>query len=327
MTALVQRWRPRAALVQRAALGTAIALGAIVVTGGAVRLSGSGLGCPTWPDCAQGSVVGGQGLHRDVELGNRFVTVAVFVGIAATALLVWWSRPRRPDLRRLAAGLVAGFVAQAVLGGITVLTRLNPLTVAAHFLLSMVLLWNALVLWRRSGQQPVPAVPVVPREVRILGRCLVGLAGAVLVIGTLVTGSGPHAGARVDNRLPFALRDIAELHSDVVLLLVGATAATLVLLRVTDAPAVVRRRGRWLLAVMLAQTVVGFTQYFTGLPAGLVEVHILGATCVWAAVLLFVLELVERPALVPAEPGHSQRNSRAAAASEMAAQPASTTTS
>ncbi|MHB8340466.1 MAG: COX15/CtaA family protein [Mycobacteriales bacterium] len=322
----MDRLRPGPALIQRAALVTALALGAIVVTGGAVRLSGSGLGCPTWPDCAHGSVVGGHGLHYDVELGNRFVTVAVFLAVAATAALVLLAKPRRRDLCWLAGGLVAGFVAQAVLGGITVLTRLNPLTVAAHFLLSMVLLWNALVLLRRSGQQPVPAVPVVRGEVRILGRCLVGLAAAVLVIGTLVTGSGPHAGARVDNRLPFALRDIAQLHSDVVLLLVGATAATLVLLRVTDAPPAVRRRGRWLLAVMLAQTVVGFTQYFTGLPAGLVEVHILGATLVWVTVLLFVLELTERPALAP-PPAQSQRNSRAAAPREMAAQTASTNTS
>lgn len=290
-------WRPSPRLVRQVSLWTAVVLGVIVLTGGAVRLSGSGLGCPTWPRCTGDSLTAGHGLRHAIELGNRILGICVFLGVLFTGLLAVRVRPVRADLRRLAAGLVIGYLGQGVLGGITVLTRLNPLAVGAHFLLSMVLVWVAIVLYRRAGVVLTDPVPVVGRELRILGRLLTATAALVLVIGTLVTGSGPHAGARVDNRLPFPLRDITQLHSDVVLFLVGATAVTLVTLRVTGAPAQLQRRGHLLLAVMLGQTVVGFTQYFTGLPAGLVAVHIAGATLLWAVCLVFTLDMWTRPML------------------------------
>ncbi len=279
-----------------------MALGLLVVSGGAVRLTGSGLGCPTWPHCTGDSVTAGHGFNHAVELGNRIVTILVFLGVAASTVLVFLRRPVRSDLRRLAIGLVVGYVGQAVLGGITVLTRLNPLAVGAHFLLSMALLWNGLVLYHRSQVELVDPVPVVGPEMRLLGRLVVSAAGLVLVVGTLVTGSGPHAGARVDNRLPFALRDIAEAHADLVLFLVGVTVATVLALRVTAAPRLVQRRSHWLLAVMLGQTAVGFTQYFLGLPAGLVEVHIAGATALWALAVQLTLDMYSRPALADRPP-------------------------
>jgi cytochrome c oxidase assembly protein subunit 15 len=288
---------PSSLTVRRAALFTLLALVAVVVTGAAVRLSGSGLGCPTWPHCSGTSLTAGRGIHRDIELGNRIITLAVFLGVAATLLLVLWLRPLRPDLRRLSWGLVAGYVGQAVLGGITVLTRLNPLTVAAHFLLSMGLVWIALVLYRRSGVHPVDPQPVVGAPMRMMGRVLAANAAVVLVVGTLVTGTGPHAGARVDNRLPFALRAITQLHSDFVLLLVGMTVATCVALRMIGAPGGLQRRANWLIGVMLAQTAVGFAQYFLGLPAALVEVHVFGATLLWTLTLAFALDMWERPPL------------------------------
>lgn len=301
--------RPGPRIVRQVALFTLLALVAIVVTGAAVRLSGSGLGCPTWPHCSGSSLTAGHGIHRDIELGNRFITILVFVGVAITTALVLAQSPLRRDLRRLALGLVGGYVGQAVLGGITVLTRLNPLAVAAHFLLSMGLVWIALVLYRRSGVALVDPRPVVGREMRLMGRVLTANAAVVLVVGTLVTGSGPHAGARVDNRLPFPLHAIAQLHSDFVLLLVGMTIATCVALRMTGAPSALRRRGNWLIGVMLAQTAVGFAQYFLGLPAGLVEVHVFGATLLWALTLIFALDMWERPAIPELARAESGRQS------------------
>lgn len=288
---------PSAAAVQRAALLMTLALGAVVVTGGAVRLTGSGLGCPTWPHCTGSSVTAGHGVHWVVELSNRMLTIGVFLGLLTTVALVWLRRPPRRDLRLLASGLLGGYLGQAVLGGVTVLTRLNPLAVAAHFLLSAVLVWNALVLYRRCGVQPGPSQPVVAPPLRLLGRLVAITTGVVLVVGTLVTGSGPHAGARVDNRLPFPLRDIAQLHSDIVLFLVGLTLATVLALRLADAPRSLQRRGHLLLVIMVGQTVLGFTQYFLGLPSALVGLHIAGATLLWAAALSFSLDMWQRPAL------------------------------
>lgn len=271
--------------LRRVALLTTAALALLVLSGAAVRLSGSGLGCPTWPDCTGKSITGGSGLHHAVELGNRIFTIALFVAVAASVVVSWAVRPVRPDLRRPAAGLLAGYLGQAVLGGITVLTRLNPLAVASHFLLSMVLLWVGLVFVQRTSEPPGVPHRRVLAPVRQLTRLLTLSAGVVLVVGTLVTGSGPHAGARVDNRLPFPLRDITQLHADLVLFFAGATVATWFALRATGAPADLQRRSRWLVFALLAQIVVGYTQYFLGLPAGLVEVHVLGATVVWMLTL------------------------------------------
>jgi cytochrome c oxidase assembly protein subunit 15 len=290
-------WNPTPTLARRTAGGVAIVLGLVIITGAAVRLTNSGLGCPTWPKCTGTDVHSGTGFHSLIEFGNRLISVFVFLaGIALLALVT--IRSRRRDLYPHVGGLAAGYLGEAVLGGISVLTHLNPLIVAAHFLFAVGLLWIAIVVWRRLGTEDVAPTPVVRTELRWLGRGLLAGAGLILVLGTLVTGTGPHAGSRVDNRLPFNRRDITALHSDSVLFLVGAVAVTLLVLKLTDAPPRLQRRGRVLLATMLLQAAIGFIQYFAGLPAWLVGVHVAGATLFWVACLLLVLDMWERPVAV-----------------------------
>ena len=297
-------WNPTPRTASRVAGAVCLVLGLVVVTGAAVRLTGSGLGCPTWPKCTGTDLNSGFDLHGLIEFGNRMISVVVFLtGIALVALVTW--RLQRKDLYPYVAGLAGGYLGEAVLGGISVLTDLDPLIVAAHFLLAIGLLWVAIVIWRRLGTQPVAPQPVVRSETRWIGRFLLAGAALVLVLGTLVTGTGPHAGdskkGEPVDRLPFDRRDITALHSDAVLLLVGAVAVLLLLLHVTNAPALVRRRGRILLATMVVQACIGFIQYFTGLPAWLVGVHVAGATLFWVACLLLTLDMWERPpALEPA---------------------------
>lgn len=269
----------------RIALIALIALAGIVVTGGAVRLTSSGLGCTTWPQCTPQSLTPPLALHPMVEFLNRIVSASVGVAVAAALIGAYRRVPRRRDLTRLAWGLVAGYLGQAVLGGVTVIFDLSPGLVMAHFLLSMVLLWVAYTLWDRAGSESPLRRPVVRREVVLLGRLVVATAGLVLFVGTVVTGSGPHSGAPDVRRLPFPLRDVAQLHADIVLFLIGVTLTLAVLLRLIDAPARAQRRARLLVIVMVLQAAVGYTQYFLGLPAALVGVHILGATLFWIATL------------------------------------------
>ena len=265
-----------------ALVGTAL----IVVTGGAVRLTGSGLGCSDWPDCSSGHLTPALQLHGLIEFGNRLVTVVLTVAVAVAFLGSVFRTPRRRDLVWLSGGLVAGVVAQAVLGGIVVYTKLNPYVVQAHFVLSMVVLVDAVVLVHRSTRDYSSAGSgrlVVPRLVVRSFYGLLALLGVVIAAGTAVTGAGPHAGdasgQTVAKRIPIALRDMAELHSSLALLLIGVTIGVVVALHVAPAlPERVRRSARILTVVMVAQAAVGYTQYFTHLPALLVEVHIVGAT-------------------------------------------------
>jgi cytochrome c oxidase assembly protein subunit 15 len=296
-----QLWNPTPRTASRVAGAVCVVLGLVVVTGAAVRLSGSGLGCPTWPKCTHTDLSSGFDVHGVIEFGNRVLSVVVFlVGIVLLCLVT--VRSRRKDLYPYVIGVAAGYLGEAVIGGLSVRTGLNPLIVGLHFLLAIGLLWVAIVVWRRLGSANVAPQPVVRSELRWVGRLLLGGAALVLVLGTLVTGTGPHAGSRVDNRLPFDRRDITALHSDAVLLLVGAVAVLLLLLRVTNAPALVRRRGRILLATMVSQACIGFIQYFTGLPAWLVGMHVAGATLFWVACLLLTLDMWERPPAPEPEP-------------------------
>jgi cytochrome c oxidase assembly protein subunit 15 len=281
-------WTPSRTAVRRAFLAALIANVGIVVTGGAVRLTASGLGCPTFPRCTDSSLVvtremGGHGL---VEFGNRMLTFALTAAVAVAVVTAW--RARRSDLLRLAGLMVLGIVVQAVLGGITVLTGLNPVTVMAHFLLSMLLVAVAVVAHDRSGRDPgeVRRSPGVRRELLIGSRALVGVTALTLVLGTVVTGTGPHSGDKnATHRLPFDLREVTQLHADAVFLLVGLAIGLALALRVTDTPPEARRRSLELLAVVVAQGTVGYVQYATNLPIGLVAVHVLGACLVWVAVL------------------------------------------
>ncbi len=269
------------AAVSRVALANAVANGLIVVTGGAVRLTGSGLGCPTWPRCTDASFVATPELagHGAIEFGNRLLTFALAAVAIATVVAVWRS-PRR-DLRPLAVLTFLGIPAQALLGGVTVLTGLNPWTVAAHFLLSMVLVALATVLWLRS-REPGVGRPLVRRPLALLTAGIAAVTAVVLVLGTVVTGSGPHSGDPEAGRTGFDPELVSQLHADVVFLLLGLTVALLVALAATDAPDRLRRAARDLLLVQLAQGLVGYVQYFTDLPIALVLVHMLGAVLITA---------------------------------------------
>jgi cytochrome c oxidase assembly protein subunit 15 len=269
------------ATVSRLALLNAVANGVIVVTGGAVRLTGSGLGCPTWPRCTTRSLVPTRELavHGVIEFSNRTLTFVLTLAAIAVVLAVF--RSSRRDLRPLALVSFLGIPAQALLGGITVLTGLNPWIVALHFLLSMVLVGVATTLWLRS-REPGVGQPLVNRGFRLLVAGVAAAAAAVLVVGTVVTGSGPHSGDPKAGRTGLDPLLISQLHADLVFLLVGLTAALLVALYATAAPDRVRRAVRDLLIVELAQGVVGFVQYFTKLPITLVLVHMLGAVLITA---------------------------------------------
>lgn len=263
------------------ALANAIANGVIVVTGGAVRLTGSGLGCPTWPRCTDSSLVPTRELavHGVIEFTNR--TLTFLLTVAAVAVLVAVYRSSRRDLRPLAVASFLGIPAQALLGGVTVLTGLNPWVVALHFLLSMVLVGVATTLWLRS-REPGVGHALVNRGFRTLVAGVTWAVAAVLLVGTVVTGSGPHSGDPKAGRTGLDPLQISQLHADLVFLLVGLTAALLVALYATDAPDRVRRAVRDLLIVELAQGVIGFVQYFTNLPIVLVLVHMTGAVLITA---------------------------------------------
>ena len=264
---------------------------AIVVTGALVRLTASGLGCPTWPDCSDGSLIPvarqAEGFHKYIEFGNRMLTFALALIILAALIAAIRHRPRRKVLIGLAFLLLAGVAAQAVIGGITVLTGLNPLSVAAHFLVSAGLIAVSVALYERGNESfDGPKTTLVRKELSVVSRALVALGFVIVVLGTVVTGSGPHSGdSNVVNRLPLDPRVVSWLHADVVLLFVGLTFALALGLRLTQASTVAQRRVFVLIAIVLLQGVIGYTQYFTGLPELLVAVHVVGACAVWWATL------------------------------------------
>ena len=276
-----------------------VAQTAIVVTGAVVRVTGSGLGCPTWPECVEGSYTPtarqAESWHKYIEFGNRMLTFAlVILAIAAIVAAIRDARsrrrlgaPARPVLLVLAAIPILGTVVQAVLGGITVLTGLHPATVSAHFLVSMAIIAGVVALVVRSGDAgDRPITLLVPRPVSILAWALVAVSAAVVFLGVLVTGSGPHSGdLESENRFSFDPRTISWLHADVVLLFLGLVIGLLVALALVPAPPAARRRAWLLLAIAGAQGVLGYTQYFTGVPAALVTLHVLGACLVWVTVL------------------------------------------
>ncbi|WP_369134284.1 heme A synthase [Modestobacter sp. I12A-02662] len=279
LSAQLRRAAVAPATVSRVALANVVANGLIVVTGGAVRLTGSGLGCPTWPRCTDDSFVATPELagHGAIEFGNRLLTFVLTAVAIATLLAVF--RSARRDLRRLAVLSFLGIPAQALLGGVTVLTGLNPWTVAAHFLLSMVLVHIATTLWLRSREPGVGQL-LVRRPFASLITGIAATVAAVLVIGTVVTGSGPHSGDPAAGRTGLDPELMSQLHADVVFLLIGLTVALLVALHATDSPGRVRRAARDLLVLQLAQGAIGYAQYFTHLPAVLVLLHMAGAVLI-----------------------------------------------
>ena len=292
-----ERFRPGPVGLRRLALASIAANLGIVVTGGAVRLTGSGLGCPTWPRCHEDSFVptGEVGIHEQIEFGNRMLTYVLGAIALATLVGVWRSRPARTDLRRLALILFIGIPTQAVIGGVSVLTDLNPWVVMGHLMVSMVLIALATVLYHRIGEGDGAAVPRIPPRLRQLSLGLLALTAVVLYLGTIVTGSGPHAGDVDAPRTGLDTHLWSMLHADTVIALVVATVVLNVLLVRAAAPREVLIAARLMLGVQLTQGLVGYVQYFTDLPEVLVGLHMLGAGCLVIATVRFVLSTRARP--------------------------------
>ncbi|MEJ7775163.1 MAG: COX15/CtaA family protein [Nocardioidaceae bacterium] len=287
---------PDRLVLKRFAIATLVANIVIVVTGSAVRLTGSGLGCPTWPRCTSQSFVvqDALGVHGVIEFGNRLLTFVLVAIAVATWAVALRHQPRRSSLRRIATVLAVGIPAQAVLGGVTVLTDLNPYVVALHLLLSLAMIGVAVVFLRRIDEEDRPPRPTVPHAVVVLTRVLFGVTWTVLYVGTVVTGSGPHAGDADSPRTGLRPAAVSQLHAELVFLLVGLTVGVLVAFSVTTAPERALRAVRWLLGIELAQGLVGFVQYFTDLPIVLVGLHVLGAALVSACATWVLLGTRDR---------------------------------
>lgn len=303
--------------LRRLYLANLIAQIGIVITGGIVRITGSGLGCPTWPECVDGSLTPTSAQeestwHKALEFGNRLLTfvLAALAIAAVVATIVWWRRrrsmgaPSRPALLGLAAIPLVGTIVQAVLGGVTVLTGLNPLAVAGHFLVSMAIIAGCVILVIRAGEPgDAPRRYVVAVPVRVLVRALVVVAAVVVVLGVVVTGSGPHAGdSDVVSRFPFDLRTVAWLHADAVWLFLGLLAGVLIASWLLGWPQPVSRRAWILAAVSMTQGGIGYLQYALGVPEALVALHMLGACLTWAGSVWLLLAIRVRGRDEIAEP-------------------------
>jgi len=274
---------------RRISLANLMAQSGIIVTGAVVRLTGSGLGCPTWPDCAPGSLipVAGQveGFHKYIEFGNRlltFLVLAIAIGLFVFSLLnekrniiVWSFLP------------LIGTLLQAVLGGITVLTGLHPSTVMAHFLLSIVLVGISVKIYDYFNNKKVYKVlpKIVDNYVKIV--TLVGLA--VIILGTITTGSGPHSGDEIAARFDLDIRVIAWLHADSVLLFVGLIIGLLVITKLNSDSNHLFKITRTLFIICLVQGFIGYVQWFSNLPWILVSFHVIGAVITWIAIVNLAL--------------------------------------
>ncbi|MCK2216585.1 COX15/CtaA family protein [Actinomadura sp. ATCC 31491] len=313
---LLSFWAPSTRSMRGWALASVVANAGITVTGAGVRVTASGLGCPTWPKCTPDSFVPVAHpevsmLNMLVEFGNRLLTFLVLAVGAACVIAVWRMAPRRPALVRLALLQPVGVLAQALWGGLVVRSALNPFTVGTHYLLSTGLIAACWLLYARAGEGDGPARPAVHRDVRRLGHVLLAAVFALLVVGVVVSGTGPHSGDEIASRFDLDIEAVARLHADVAYVVVGLTFALLFALRVSGAARPARRAALGLFAVELAQGVLGYTQYFLAVPAALVMLHVLGSTLVWIAALRVVTSLRVRDPL-PAAPAPSPAEAPAA---------------
>ncbi len=300
---LAERWHPSAVVVRRAALAALVMSVVIVVTGGAVRLTGSGLGCSTWPKCTTDSLTPtpAMGPHGVIEFTNRMLTYVLCAAVGWMILAARCARPWRRELTRLGWAQFWVVMSNAVLGGITVLTGLNPYIVAVHMLAAMALLWVALLTWERAKEGDGPPESAVARPVRQLAFLLVGVTGALVTAGTVVTGAGHHPGdSSKVFRIPLDYDRLAQVHADLAFVTVGLSLAAIFVLAAVKAPPAARARARELFVVLLAQGVIGFVQYFTDVPELLVGLHMLGAALVWIAALRIPLALRTRAEPEPA---------------------------
>jgi len=297
---------PTPVSMRRLALAGVIANTVIMSTGAAVRLSASGLGCPDWPQCSTADIVASKNagqtlLNTWIEFGNRLLNFPLVVIAALIFVAAWRFRPdgqRRRDLVWLGAAQPLGVVAQAVIGGIVVLTKLSPAAVSVHFLVSAAVVAAAVALHMRCAELARTSgpeqTPTVRRDLRLLAAVLVAVTGVMLAAGTVVTGTGPLAGDAGVPRYRLSLEGVTQLHADIGWLLAGLSIAMVLGLRLSGAPRRAVRAGWIVLAALGLQGVIGYIQYFTHLPAGLVWVHVTGSVLVWIAVLRLFFTVRER---------------------------------
>jgi len=292
---------PTLGSLRRLALAGVIADTMIMSTGAAVRLSASGLGCPDWPRCSAADVVASKNagqtlLNTWIEFGNRLLNFPLVVIAALIFIAAWRFRPdgnRRRDLVWLGAAQPLGVVAQAVIGGIVVLTKLNPAAVSVHFLVSISIVAAAVALHTRCADGGAESPPV-RRDLQLISAGLVAVTGVMLAAGTVVTGTGPLAGHADTPRYKLPLEGVTQLHADIGWLLAGLSVALVLGLRLSGAPPRLVRAGWIMLAALGSQGVIGYVQYFTHLPAGLVWIHVTGSVLVWIAALRLFFAVRER---------------------------------
>ncbi|MFI6010622.1 heme A synthase [Streptomyces sp. NPDC051243] len=295
---IAARWTPTPRTVQRAALAALVMSVIIVVTGGAVRLTGSGLGCPTWPKCTDDSLTATSemGLHGAIEFGNRMLTYVLCAAVGWAIIAARSEKPYRRSLTRLGWAQFWIVMSNAVLGGIVVLVGLNPYTVAAHFVATSALIAVATVMWQRAREGDAAPRPLVGKAVQQLVWFLVAASVLLILVGTVVTGAGPHAGDSSEvERMPVNWENVTKLHAVLAWIVVTLTFALWFVLKAVDAPKGPLNRTRDLFLILLAQGGIGYVQYFTDLPELLVGLHMFGSALVWIATLRVLLALRERP--------------------------------
>lgn len=263
-----------------------IAQSGIIVTGAIVRLTGSGLGCPTWPQCAPGSFTPtpsqAEGFHKWIEFGNRLLTFVL--AAIAIAVLIYGVRKFRNNtkLLLLSAAPIIGTIFQAVLGGITVLTSLNPFTVMAHFLVSILLVaLSVILIWKSEHPKNTQKIKSLPDSANNLIQSALGVGLIVIILGTITTGSGPHAGDEISARFNLDVRSMAWLHADAVWLFIGLLVGSLVMIRVLKIRSDLSKNLYLVTLIAGLQALVGYSQWFTGLPWALVAVHVGLAVLLW----------------------------------------------
>ncbi|ATL26873.1 COX15/CtaA family protein [Streptomyces formicae] len=312
---IAERWTPSRRTVQQAAFISLAMTVLIVVTGGAVRLTGSGLGCPTWPKCTEDSLTATSemGFHGVIEFGNRMLTYVLCAAVGWAIIAARSQKPMRRSVTRLGWIQFWLVMGNAVLGGIVVLVGLNPWTVAAHFLLSSALIAVAVTMWQRTREGDAEPRPLVGKAVAQLVWFLVAASVLLIAVGTVVTGSGPHAGDSSEvPRMGFDWETVSKLHAVLAWIVVTLTFALWFVLKAVDAPRGPLSRTRDLFLILLAQGAIGYVQYFTDLPEVLVGLHMFGSCLVWIGVVRVLLALRERPvgtAGLPAQADDSQLSS------------------
>lgn len=305
LASIAARWTPQPRTVRRAALSALVMSVVLVATGGAVRLTGSGLGCPTWPRCTADSLTttSAMGVHGVIEFGNRLLTYVLCAAVGWAIIAARAQKPWRRSLTRLGWAQFWIVMGNAVLGGIVVLVGLNPYTVAAHFLLTSALITVATLMWQRTQEGDAAPRPLVGKAVQQLVWFLVAASTLLLVVGTVVTGAGPHAGDSSDvDRMPVDWETVAKLHAVLAWIVVTLAFALWFVLKAVDAPTGPLHRTRELFLILLGQGVIGYVQYFTHLPEVLVGLHMFGSGLMWIWVLRVLLSLRERPEAAPDTP-------------------------